>query len=111
MTILRVSIETVASDESSVLLALRGEFDLENVSILRIALADHINRGRCVIRLDMSGVEYMDSTTMGAFVEARQACHDKGGALILTRAPDRVRQVLRMGGLDGLLADSADSQA
>jgi anti-sigma B factor antagonist len=100
---MHVSIETITRDERTVLLALRGEFDLSNVSILRIALADHLRHGRCVIRLDMSGVQYMDSTMMGALVEAHQVCHDKGGSLTLTDVPDRVRRLLCMGGLDGLL--------
>ena len=39
MTGLDVSIETVTRDESSVCLALRGEFDLENISVVRLALA------------------------------------------------------------------------
>lgn len=108
MTGLRVSIETIARDEYSVTLALRGEFDLENISIVRIALTDHILHGRCVVRLDMSGVEYMDSSMLGALVEAHQQCQDKGGSLILISVPDRVRRLLCIGGLDGLLlTDSA----
>jgi len=109
VTGLRVSIETIARDEGSVSLALRGEFDLANISIVRIALADHVLHGRCVIRLDMSGVQYMDSTMMGALVEAHQQCHDKGGSLILTDVPERVRRLLCIGGLDSvLLTDRAD---
>lgn len=110
MTGLDVSLVTLARDDSCVTLALSGEFDLGNISILRIALADHILHGRCVIRLDMSGVEYMDSTMMGALVEAHRECHDKGGSLILTDVPERVTRLLRMGGLDGLLlTDSTET--
>jgi anti-sigma B factor antagonist len=103
VTGLQVSLETITRDERSVTLALRGEFDLANISIVRIALADHLRHGRCVIRLDMNGVEYLDSTMLGVLVEAHQRCHDKGGSLILIGVPDRVRRVLRIAGLDRLL--------
>jgi len=108
VTGLRVSLETITRDEYSVTLALRGEFDLANISIVRIALADHLLHGRCVIRLDMSGVQYLDSTMLGALVEAHQQCQDKGGSLMLISVPDRVRRLLCIGGLEGLLlTDSA----
>jgi anti-sigma B factor antagonist len=107
--VLRVThVETTASDEWRAAIALHGELDVANAHDLRAELAEHLDAGRRVIRIDAAGVEFMDSTALGELVIASERCVAEHGSLILTNVPPRVRRLLDVSGLDRvLLIDTA----
>jgi anti-anti-sigma factor len=62
-----------------------------------------------VIRVDVSRVEFMDSTAVGALVAASSRCSDLHGSLILTGVRRPIRRLLSVAGLDQiLLVDTAN---
>ena len=52
--------------------------------------------------LDLSGVRYIDSTRLGELIAAHITVTPQGGKLKLVGTPDRVCELLRMAGLDGV---------
>ena len=77
-------VRTIASDEWRAAIQLCGELDIANADLLRRELIGHLEAGRRVIRVDTSRVDFMDSTAVGALVEASERCRLEHGSLILT---------------------------
>lgn len=102
-------VRTTAQDEWRAALCLCGELDIANAAQLRDELDAHLDAGRRVIRIDVSDVEFMDSTAVGALVVANARCRDLHGSLILTGVRRSLRRLLQIAGLDQvLLIDSAN---
>jgi anti-sigma B factor antagonist len=102
------AVETTACDEWRAAVALHGELDIANAGELREELNGHLDAGRRVIRVDASGVEFMDSTAIGELIAASERCRLEHGSLILTNVPACVRRLVSITGLDSvLLIDTA----
>ncbi|HEY0416059.1 MAG TPA: STAS domain-containing protein [Gaiellaceae bacterium] len=86
----------------AVVVRLAGELDLHNAPDVRAALADAIGRSPARVVVDLSAVEFVDSTALGALVEA----HAKLGAqgLALAAPQHEPRRTLHVSGLDRRLA-------
>ena len=93
--------ETVAEDGSAEL-ALRGELDLASAAELSAALRRHAQPGRTV-RVDLSGLMFMDSTGMRSILEANRDAQRDGWTLVLGRAEEPVQRVFSMSGVEKLL--------
>jgi anti-sigma B factor antagonist len=101
-------VRTVAQDEWRASVELCGELDIANAHQLVDELQMHLEAGRRVIRVDASQVGFMDSTAVGALVNASARCQEEHGSLILTGVPAQVRRLLQIAGLDQvLLVDTA----
>lgn len=102
------AVQTVAQDDWRASIQLHGELDIANAHELADELELHLRAGRRVIRVDASGVEFMDSTAVGVLVTASGRCRDEHGSLILTGVPASVRRLVKVAGLDQvLLVDTA----
>jgi anti-sigma B factor antagonist len=97
------NIQTSTNDCWRASIVLRGDLDAANVPELRAELEHHLDAGRRVIRLDAAGVTFIDSTVIGELITVSERCRREHGALILTRVPPRVRRILSIAGLDGVL--------
>jgi anti-sigma B factor antagonist len=99
---------TTDDDEWRAVITLHGELDVANAAELRAELGRHLEAGRRVIRVDAGAVEFMDSTAVGELILASERCAAEQGSLILTNVPPRLRRLLTIAGLDGvLLVDTA----
>ncbi len=102
-------VKGIEQHEGAVVLRLGGELDLYNADDVRTALAVVIDEGTARIVVDMSGVEFVDSTALGVLVEARSKLGEHG---LLIAAPQlETRRTLEVSGLDRHLRvhDSVDS--
>jgi len=84
--------------DSAIVVRLAGEIDLYNADQVRAALAGAIAEtpGRVVV--DLSQVEFVDSTALGVLVEASSKL---GGSALLLAAPQlETRRALKVTGLD-----------
>jgi anti-sigma B factor antagonist len=79
-------------------LAASGEIDLASAGDLRAGLLKAIESGAIEIWLDLSDVEFMDSTGITAIVDARRALEPRRFALICPDGP--VRRVLDIAGVE-----------
>ena len=96
-------VRTTAQDEWRAAIALCGELDIANAHELRAELAQHLDQGRRVIRVDVGSVTFIDSTAIGALIEGSERCRREHGSLILTNVPLRVQRIVKIAGLEQLL--------
>ncbi|WP_375474872.1 STAS domain-containing protein [uncultured Jatrophihabitans sp.] len=101
------SVRTLSADDWRAVVELAGDFDLASADALRAELDAHLDAGRRVLRLDMSGVTFFDSTAIGVVLGAHKRCAADRGAVIVAAASPSLRRLLRLTRLDAvLLVDS-----
>jgi anti-sigma B factor antagonist len=99
----------VEQHNGAVVVRLGGELDLYNADDVRNALAGAIDGGAGRIVVDMSAVDFVDSTALGVLIEARSKLGYDG---VLLAAPQlETRRTLEVSGLDRHLPvhDSVDA--
>ena len=77
---------------------LDGERDLYNADEVRKALATSVEAQPARVVVDLGAVEFLDSTILGALVEARSTLGD--GRLVLAAPGPVIRRALEVSGLD-----------
>jgi anti-sigma B factor antagonist len=77
-----------------------GELDLYTAPRLQAALADLPDAAADRITVDLSGVEFCDSTGMNVLLAAMQRVRDGGGSFALAAPRTAVRRILQVTGLD-----------
>jgi anti-sigma B factor antagonist len=86
--------------DAIVRVALRGEIDAprtdEILREIRWAIEKHRPR---VVSVDLSDVTFIDTSGLGALVNAMQASRDAGADYRVVQVPDPVRAKMRMTGL------------
>ncbi len=83
-------------------LAAEGEIDIASADELREALAAAASSGAAEIWLDLSAVEFMDSTGITAIVDARSLFDGRRFAVICPNGA--VRRVIEISGIDRAIA-------
>jgi anti-sigma B factor antagonist len=89
----------VSKRDGSVVVELAGELDLYNAEELRSALHDAAARKPARLVIDLSGVEFIDSTALGVLVEIRRRLENRRAFLLASAGRD-VRRTLEVSGLD-----------
>ena len=99
----------VEERDGGVLVRLGGELDLYNADRIREALLEAAKRGPQRLVLDLEQVEFIDSTVLGALIEARASLPERRG-LLLAAPGLETRRALQVSGLDRHLPvhDSVD---
>ena len=82
----------------------RGELDLATVGRFRGALTERLAQGCTHLVVDLTEVTFIDSSGLGALVNAHRSLQRRGGRLRLVCRRPRVLRVLSLTGLDTLLA-------
>ena len=54
------------------------------------------------VTFDLEHVRYIDSACIGEFIAAQISLGRRGARLRLTRVPDRILELLKLAGLDGI---------
>ena len=94
---------TASRDGSTAIVTAVGEIDLSNVGDLRsavIAAAEDCDR----LRLDLSDIEFIDSTGLGGLLELRSMLRARSVTLEIVAGEGPVRQAVEITGLGELLA-------
>jgi anti-sigma B factor antagonist len=88
----------VSENGDALVVQLAGELDLYNTPAVREALREAAGRQPKRLVVDLSEVTFIDSTTLGAFVEARKELGD-GDAFALAAPGLEARRALEVSGL------------
>jgi anti-anti-sigma factor len=92
----------VQRDDASATITISGEIDLETSGALHDALA---NVYQCrAVHLDLSGVDYMDSTGLRTVLVAKGDIERAGGSLDVVAASSIVSRLIEITGIDDLIA-------
>ena len=99
------STEVNATDAATII-SVRGEIDIATAERLRDAIEPHMGPSQTII-LDLSGVEFMDSSCLHVLILARTTLTADGGSLILRNPSAAAHRVLTVGGANDLLETDA----
>lgn len=83
-----------------ILIAVRGEVDLYSSPQLRTALLDAVPAAASGVEVDLSGVEYIDSSGVATLVEGLKSARENNKDFVLVEPSASVRQVLELARLD-----------
>jgi anti-sigma B factor antagonist len=92
-------VRSIESRDGAIVIELAGELDLYNAPELRAGLARALAGATGRIVVDLSSVDFIDSTALGVLIEAR-AQRDGGGDLRLAAPQLETRRTLQVSGLD-----------
>ncbi len=81
-------------------LSLRGEIDVYTAPLLRQALVDLIGEGATNVVVDMSQVDFLDSTGLGVLVEGLKRVKTRGGEFGLVVTQDKILKIFDITGLN-----------
>lgn len=82
-------------------ISLIGEIDLNQSPQARKQILDSINKGQHLL-IDLSGVDYIDSSGVASLVEGFQAARSKRLKFALVGVSDTALQVLQLSRLDSV---------
>ncbi len=100
---------TVTRDGDAILISVTGEIDIATCERLRDAIEPHLGPQQTII-LDLSGVDFMDSSFLEVLVQARGRLTADGGSLLLRNPSVAAHRLVTIGGLEDLLQADADKQ-
>lgn len=97
-------------DSGVVVICPQGGLNMSVAPQMREELHRLVDEGNTRIVVDLSGVETMDSSGLGALISGLKAARQAGGDLRIAEAGDQVIEVLKLTNLDRILRphDSAE---
>ena len=87
---------------------LAGDLDLASARLLSAALEHELDSGRRYLRLDLSGLAFLDTAGVQALVEAHWLFLQRRGTLILLGLRPTARRLIGLTGSDQTLLIAAD---
>ncbi len=97
---MKIKIDEQHRDTSRVQLALQGDVNIHTSPELRERLKPLMDAGHKEIRIDLSGVNFMDSAGIATLVEGLQWSRNTGGRFVLSGLTENVRDVFSLSKLD-----------
>jgi anti-anti-sigma factor len=95
------STQVNATDEATVIYV-RGEIDMATAGRLRDVIEPHMGPEQTIV-LDLSEVEFMDSSCLNVLVQSRGHLTEQGGSLVLRNPSRAAHRVLTAADATGLL--------
>jgi anti-anti-sigma factor len=86
-------------------MALYGEFDIASAADASRALQELLSHGLDGVIVDLSGLQFMDSTGVKFLVDGRETALARGVKLSLVHGGDPVERVLTVSGVAALFED------
>ncbi|GAB2615098.1 STAS domain-containing protein [Kocuria himachalensis] len=80
-----------------------GRLNMVRAPKLREVVAEVVAAGHHHVVLDMAGVEFVDSSGLGALIGCLKLTRQAGGDLRIAQVNDQVRMVLKLTGMDRVL--------
>ena len=93
----------IGGNDHAVLLTLKGELDIASTPNLEAALERVTGWGTELVILDLTALEFMDSTGLSVLVNAQRRAEDGGPRLEVITGSRQVRRLLRVTGADRCL--------
>jgi HptB-dependent secretion and biofilm anti anti-sigma factor len=94
----------VTSRDSSIVIILQGRFDFNSHREFRDAVDRALKESAPEIRVDLAGVEYLDSSALGMLLMLRDKAKVAGKSVLLANARGAVKQVIDIANFGKLFA-------
>jgi anti-sigma B factor antagonist len=98
-----LQVELQSSSPEDALLVLAGEIDLYTSAQLRTALEHAIDGGARRVIVDLSKVDFVDSTGLAVLIEAIKRLPSPGGSLHVVCPNGHIKRVFEITGLTSVL--------
>jgi anti-anti-sigma factor len=95
---------TLGGPPEDAVVCARGEFDLTNSGRLSEILTERLRAGARSVRLDLSGVTFVDATAVTAIMRARALYRSRRAGLLIAGQRGIVARVLALSGIEADLA-------
>ena len=102
---------TSRTSGAEVTLGVAGEIDLATSATLDLALDDAEQRQPRRIVLDLSELEFIDSSGLKVLCQAHERAEGEGHVLVLSNVPAATRRLFAITGIDALLAATVPERA
>ncbi len=104
-----VEVSALRMDDRTSVMAVRGPLRLgPGLKMLELQLTAEVDRGVRALVLDMAGVPVVDSAGLGLLLHLFGQMGEHSGVLRMCNVTERVRELLRMTHVEGLLLIDAD---
>ena len=90
----------VSSLDGWTVVSLFGELDVASAPNLREQLIQLVSQGSHMLVLDLEGLDFLDSTGLGAIISALKRARTNGGDLRLVCTQSRIRRLFEITALD-----------
>jgi anti-sigma B factor antagonist len=84
---LKMRLESVKQDKVMVVRVLESRMDIRDVDDFKAAMAGYIGKGSKLIALNLSGVDFIDSSGLGAIVSSLKLLGGEGDLVISGATP------------------------
>jgi len=101
---------TITEQGNLIIVALKGDVDMEYSPKLRSALLEAVGKSDGIV-VDMSGVVMIDSSGIASLLEAFQMSRKRGKGFVLSNVGDSVTKVLNLARLDTVFDIADDVEA
>jgi anti-anti-sigma factor len=92
----------VTQQPSGTTIALTGRFDFQAHQVFRQTVDELLKSHKVQLTVDLSAVDFIDSSALGMLLLARESFEKAGGAVILDRPKEYVNKVLNLCHFDQL---------
>jgi stage II sporulation protein AA (anti-sigma F factor antagonist) len=103
-----LAVDVTTRDAHTVVLSVGGELDMDTAELLGTRLAEQLRQGRRHLVLDLSALDFMDSSGLNVLIRVVQRARDIGGDLYLAAPTSAVRRILEITGLTATVPPHAD---
>jgi len=103
-----LTLTVTKSDALRANVRLAGDLDLASSGVLSAALEHELDSGRRYVRVDLSGLGFIDCTGIEALLEAHWMFLNRRGTLILLGLTRSARRLFELTGVDSVLLIAAD---
>jgi anti-sigma B factor antagonist len=100
MAVVAARVSTAQIGADAFVVSVSGELDLATVGLLERELDSVIGRGARRVIVDLSGVTFMDSVSLGALVRDAKRLRARGGECVVVADDPRILRVFEITGLD-----------
>ncbi|MEU9860198.1 STAS domain-containing protein [Streptomyces sp. NPDC047971] len=94
-----LDVDVTVRDARTAVVSVGGELDLDTADLLGTHLAEQLRQGRVHLVLDLSALDFMDSSGLNVLIRAVHRARDTGGDLYLAAPTSAVRRILEITGL------------
>ena len=96
---MNLRVETRTPREGAAVIALSGEVDVYTSPRVKQEIVDLLNGGTIKLLVDLSGVEYLDSTGLGVLIGGLKRAREREGDLKLLCDNPRILRIFEITGL------------
>jgi anti-sigma B factor antagonist len=94
-----LNIHLRSADDETQIFELKGSLDIATSPTVRAALLDAAERGEHRIVVDLSGLDFIDSTGLGALIGGQRRAKENSGEVRLVAREGQILRLLRITGL------------